>query len=583
MAYGICRIQKLKAGSVGRSALHTSRKRDTPNADPEKQYIRIIGSPDSPNTPDLETIVRERIGEQTIRKNAVLAVEFLLTASPEYFRPDDPARAGHYEQQQLEDFQHTACEWLLNRYGDRIVRAELHLDESTPHIHAYMVPLDDKGKLNCRALLGGSRYRLSELQDDFAAAMAPLGLERGIKGSRAKHTEVRKYYAAVNASPDATLDMQNMQRQLADRQRAILDSATMERTNKALSLENQQLKQRLAKVTTEAYTHSEQAKDWHQKYESLANKVRDVPLEQVVYELGLNPDPKDKHKWIHENHIINITGSKFYDWQHLKGGGGAIDLVMHVNQCDFKQAVAWLNDRLGEGATINAVTYKTRVIIQTEQPRPFISPEQNESKWQIVKSYLTRERRLPSSLVDNLYQQRLIYADSKQNAVFIRRSLDESTITGATLRGTAGGDNTFKGLAIGSKRNTGWFHFQIGGQSSDPIQRAVLVESPIDAMSFAVLDRAESRKTIYISTDGAGQVPIEFLRTLPASSVIVAYDNDQPGNLMAQKVMEQLPNCVRKHPKTQDWNSELKNMFNLEQHQRSQRQVESNNSKGFSL
>ena len=55
-----------------------------------------------------------------------------------------------------------------------------------------MVPLDEKGKLNCRALLGGSRYRLSELQDDFAAAMKPLGLERGIKGSKAKHTEVRK-------------------------------------------------------------------------------------------------------------------------------------------------------------------------------------------------------------------------------------------------------------------------------------------------------------------------------------------------------------------------------------------------------
>ncbi len=94
----------------------------TPNADPEKQYIRIIGSPDSPSTPDLETIVRQRIGEQAIRKNAVLAVEFLLTASPEYFRPNDPARAGYYEQQQLEDFQHTACEWLLDRYGDRIVR-----------------------------------------------------------------------------------------------------------------------------------------------------------------------------------------------------------------------------------------------------------------------------------------------------------------------------------------------------------------------------------------------------------------------------------------------------------------------------
>ena len=64
MAYGICRIQKLKAGSVGGSAQHTNRQRYTPNADPEKQHIRIIGQPDGPNTPDLETIVRQRIGEQ---------------------------------------------------------------------------------------------------------------------------------------------------------------------------------------------------------------------------------------------------------------------------------------------------------------------------------------------------------------------------------------------------------------------------------------------------------------------------------------------------------------------------------------
>ena len=126
MAYGICRIQKLKAGSVGGSAQHTNRQRYTPNADPEKQHIRIIGQPDGPNTPDLETIVRQHIGNQTIRKNAVLAVEFLLSASPEYFRPDDPGRAGHYEPQRLENFQHKAFEWLTLNYGNRIVRAELH-------------------------------------------------------------------------------------------------------------------------------------------------------------------------------------------------------------------------------------------------------------------------------------------------------------------------------------------------------------------------------------------------------------------------------------------------------------------------
>jgi 5S rRNA maturation endonuclease (ribonuclease M5) len=211
-----------------------------------------------------------------------------------------------------------------------------------------------------------------------------------------------------------------------------------------------------------------------------------------------------------------------------------------------------------------------------------MTPTVDESKWLLVKTYLTRERRLPSSLVDNLHKQGLVYADSKQNAVFIRRSLDEQTITGASLRGTAGDDNTFKGLAQGSKRSAGWFHFQIGGQSSDPIQRAVLVESPIDAMSFAVLDRTDSRKTIYLSTDGTGSVPLEFLRTLPNKLVIIAYDNDQPGNLMAQRVMEQLPNAVRRSPKATDWNEELKNMFNLEQQTR-QREQERKTNRGLSL
>jgi len=34
--------------------------------------------------------------------------------------------------------------------------------------------------------------------------------------------------------------------------------------------------------------------------------------------LGLDPDPKDKYKWGNEDHTINITGSKFYDFKPLK-------------------------------------------------------------------------------------------------------------------------------------------------------------------------------------------------------------------------------------------------------------------------
>jgi hypothetical protein len=83
-----------------------------------------------------------------------------------------------------------------------------------------------------------------------------------------------------------------------------------------------------------------------------------------------------------------------------------------------------------------------------EQPPTVTEP----SKWQGVKQYLTRQRKLPSGLVDRLHEQGLIYADQNQNAVFIRRSLDEERITGATLRGTAGEDNKW-GLSSNCTEN----------------------------------------------------------------------------------------------------------------------------------
>ncbi|MGV2831959.1 MobV family relaxase [Myxosarcina sp. GI1(2024)] len=179
MAYAIARIAKLKAGNINSSELHVNRERETINANKNITNIRLIGEGDRRR---LNEVVRERIGEQTIRKNAVLCVEMLLTASPEYFRPEAPSRAGYYEPEKLESWQQAVKGWLDTEYGDRIVRAELHLDESTPHIHAYFVPLDERGKLNCRGIFGG-RQKLSQFQDSYAQAMSPLGLERGINGT----------------------------------------------------------------------------------------------------------------------------------------------------------------------------------------------------------------------------------------------------------------------------------------------------------------------------------------------------------------------------------------------------------------
>jgi Plasmid recombination enzyme len=201
MAYAILRIQKLKQSNLGGSGSHVSRSRHTPNADlskrDENQTLIHNGDVDLP----LSKIVQERIDAtpqlRKIRTDAVYAIEILLTASPDFYRPGAPTDYGVYDPVILKSWVAANIDWLKSEYKDKVVRAELHLDEATPHIHAYVVPTDDRGQLNCKKMLG-KKHQLVDLQDNYARAMQPLGLERGNKGSLAIHTDVKRYYSDVN-------------------------------------------------------------------------------------------------------------------------------------------------------------------------------------------------------------------------------------------------------------------------------------------------------------------------------------------------------------------------------------------------
>lgn len=92
------------------------------------------------------------------------------------------------------------------------------------------------------------------------------------------------------------------------------------------------------------------------------------------------------------------------------------------------------------------------------------------------------------------------------------------------------------------------------------MQRIVLVESPIDALSAAALALQKTGTTMFISCDGAGFIPTEFLQQHLAGGdqVIVAYDADSAGEEMAQKVIEVLPGATRAQPAYgKDWNEQL--------------------------
>ncbi|EOG3619125.1 MobV family relaxase [Pseudomonas putida] len=192
MPYSILRTKKLKTVSdVLGSGRHTFREMPTPNSNGAPS-LHICGATSSA---ELARSVLARLPIRR-RRDAVLCIEYLITASPEAFSRHGgnmPESGGYFDR---------AMAWLRARHGAaNIVCAELHLDERTPHLVAYITPLTQDGRLSARDFLGGPAT-LRRMQTDFHEQCGkPFGLARGTEGSKATHQAVRAYYQALQSSP----------------------------------------------------------------------------------------------------------------------------------------------------------------------------------------------------------------------------------------------------------------------------------------------------------------------------------------------------------------------------------------------
>jgi Plasmid recombination enzyme len=211
MAFAGCRVTKLSgAGSCAGADAHLERKRETENAQKKEQaerqklaqqkqveqtatreeYIenrRLIGD-DGRLYDKVQQVIAAHGGKP--RKDSVECVEWVFYASPEYFANGH----GGHDLQKVEAFEQSTLKMVqrLEQRGMVFVKAMTHMDEQTPHVTAFAVPLDPNGKLNCKYHLGG-RAKLSKLQTEFAECCQPLGLERGIKGSKATYQETKRW------------------------------------------------------------------------------------------------------------------------------------------------------------------------------------------------------------------------------------------------------------------------------------------------------------------------------------------------------------------------------------------------------
>jgi len=137
-----------------------------------------------------------------IKANSVLSLEFVLTASPQFFK--------NATQEQFKSWKKTQLDFMRKEFGDQVQFAILHLDEKSPHYH-FLISVEEtkihkyKNRYGVTekmvTSLNADRYNpifLQKLQDRYAEANKKFGLARGLRNSKAIHNELKDFYKEVN-------------------------------------------------------------------------------------------------------------------------------------------------------------------------------------------------------------------------------------------------------------------------------------------------------------------------------------------------------------------------------------------------
>ena len=187
MAFAIMRCNKIKSmGAVSNSLKHCFRESETLNADPERTPTNehLAASSKDEAMGKLRNLLPEKR-----RKDAIVAVEYVLTASPEWWIDAD--------QEQRQSFFDSSMKWINEKYGpNNVITASIHKDELTPHLSVFVAPITKDGRLSAKELIGNKSQMVQD-QTGYAKTVEHLGLERGIEGSKATHQKVKSHYAAI--------------------------------------------------------------------------------------------------------------------------------------------------------------------------------------------------------------------------------------------------------------------------------------------------------------------------------------------------------------------------------------------------
>jgi hypothetical protein len=428
----VLRVERIKnLGNLSGRVKHNNRgnfKQDIENIDKKRTGLNF--SLFSENT-DIKKMVDAAIEKYGLsQKNGSLCAEMILTAGKEYFDNNYPNWKTKAEI--LNNWIEKNKQFLTDKYGSENVSAVIHLDEETPHIHAFIIPLSEtryknrfkettKLKINYSAIFGDTfsdikkarntgttdDLKLGKLQTDYAEYLQDLGLKRGTRKSEAKHITTQQFKSMINnqiQTADIKLNKEfTTISNVKDRINIWLkgnDSKIMKSHKQAMSEnyqkankineQNKALKIDLSLKENQINNLENTLKSYEKRETNLMNEnkeyvqsLRDLSIDDVCDKLEISEDLKK-----------NIIATKFNNKKF-----NCIDFVIKAYDLDYKSAVSLLSEKYPQEQVLSAINNKEFLNIQDknkslviEVNKPEIKERKALTRGEIVKQEIINKQ-----------------------------------------------------------------------------------------------------------------------------------------------------------------------------------------------
>ena len=290
---------------------------------------------------------RKKTFNQMLNKSKnVVADELLFTATHTFFK--------NMKERDIKDWANTCMQFVYKDLGynkSQVLHATIHMDEETPHLHCVVVPLVkkyDKRTNTERYTISKKQYikdkiHLSELQDKYHLRLTEKGydLERGIKGSNAKHQKTKelkkttRYYEnkvkVINTRIDSAMNefeekMKTTKNIPLNKTHVLVEKDTFESMNKVIKESKRAIdfQPKLQQLFNEVDTYTRSHQTLEKENKSLKSRVIKLTKENDNIKARLNAILETIKTFFRKllqigNEIIkNATTSEIKDYYDVK-------------------------------------------------------------------------------------------------------------------------------------------------------------------------------------------------------------------------------------------------------------------------